>query len=61
MLYSEYTVLNVNSSLWHGEIERDNLNMCSTMMIELWTRKKEIGDEVENDVQDMGGYEKSVV
>jgi hypothetical protein len=31
------------------------------MMVELWTRKTEMGDEDENDVEDMSGYENSVV
>jgi len=31
------------------------------MMIELWTRKREMGDEDENDMEDMGGYDKSGV
>jgi len=31
------------------------------MMVELWTRKREIGDEDENVVEDMSGYEKSGV
>ena len=31
------------------------------MMLELWTRKREIGDEDENDVEDTSGYEKSGV
>jgi len=31
------------------------------MMLELWTRKREMGDEDENDVEDMSGYEKSAV
>jgi len=29
------------------------------MMAELWTRKREMGDEVENDMEDTSGYEKS--
>jgi len=29
------------------------------MMVELWTRKREMGDEDENDMEDMSGYEKS--
>ena len=28
-LYSAYAVLGVNSSSWHGEIERDELTWCS--------------------------------
>jgi hypothetical protein len=31
------------------------------MMVELWTRKREMGDEYENDGQDMSGYVKSRV
>jgi len=29
------------------------------MMVELWTRKREMGDEDENDVEDKRGYGKS--
>jgi hypothetical protein len=29
------------------------------MMVELWTRKREMGDEHENDVDDTREYEKS--
>jgi len=31
------------------------------MMLELWTRKREMADEDENDVEDTSGYEKSGV
>jgi len=31
------------------------------MMVELWTRKREMGDEDENDMEDMSGCEKSGV
>jgi len=31
------------------------------MMVELCTRKREMGDEDENDVEDMSGNEKSAV
>jgi hypothetical protein len=30
-------------------------------MIELWTRKRQMGDEDENDVEDMSRYDKSGV
>ena len=30
-------------------------------MVELWTRKREMGDEDENDVEDTSGYEQSEV
>jgi len=61
MLYSVYAVLGVNSWSCHGEIERDDLTLCSAMMVEMWMRKREMGDEDENDVEDMSGYEKSGV
>jgi len=31
------------------------------MMVELWTRKREMGDEDRNNVEDMSGYEKAGV
>jgi hypothetical protein len=31
------------------------------MMVELWTRKREMGDEDENDMENMSGYEESQV
>jgi len=34
MLYSVYAVLGVNSLSWHGEIERDDLTLCSAIMVE---------------------------
>jgi len=61
MLYSVYAVLGVNSWSCHGEIERDDLTLCSAMMVELWMRKRKMGDEVENDMEDTSGYEKSGV
>jgi hypothetical protein len=42
-LYSVYAVLSVNSCSWHGEIERDDLTLCSAMMVELWMRNREMG------------------
>ena len=50
MLYSVYAVLSVNSWSWHGEIERNNLTLCSGMMLELLTRRRVMGNEDENDV-----------
>jgi len=50
MRYSVYAVLGVNSWSCHGEKERDDLTLCSAMMVELWTRKREMGDEDENDI-----------
>jgi len=31
------------------------------MMVELWTRKREIGDKNENDMENTSGFEKSAV
>jgi hypothetical protein len=31
------------------------------MMVELWTRKREMGDEDKNDMENTSGYEKSAV
>jgi len=31
------------------------------MMVELWTRKREMGDEDENNMENKSGYEKSQV
>ena len=58
---SVYAVLGVNSSSWHGEIDRDDLTFCSAMIVDLWTRQREIRDEDENDVVDMSGHDKSGV
>jgi len=53
-----YVYISVNSWLWHREIERDDLTLCSVMMAELWMRKREIGDEDESDVADTSEYKK---
>jgi len=42
MLYLVYAGLGVNSWSWPGEIERDDLTVFSAMMVELWTRKREM-------------------
>jgi len=42
-------------------IERDDLTFCCTMMVVLWMRNREMGDEDENDMEDTSGYEKSGV
>jgi hypothetical protein len=31
---------------------RDDLTLCSAMIIEFWTRKREMGDKEENDMED---------
>jgi len=61
MLYSVYAVLGVNSRSCHGEIARDDLTWCSAMMVELWTRWREMGDDDENDIEDTSANEKSGV
>ena len=43
MLYSMYAVLGINLWSWHGEIERNDLTFCSVIIVELWTRKREMG------------------
>jgi hypothetical protein len=67
MLYSVYAVLGecctqcqLKIMTWRDR-ERDDLTVCSAMMVELCTRKREKGDEDENDVEDTSGYEKSGV
>ena len=61
MLYSVYAVLGVNSWWCHGEIARDDLTLCSGMMVEMWMRTREMGDEDENYLEDTSGYERSGV
>jgi len=56
-LYSLYTVLEFNSWSWYKDIERDDVTLCSAMMVELWTTKIELDDEEENDVKNTSGYE----
>jgi len=43
------------------EIERDHLTLYSATMIELWTRKREMRGEDENDWGDTSKYDKSGV
>jgi len=45
MLYSVYAVLSVNWWSWLSELERDNLTLGSTMMVELRTRWTEDGSK----------------
>jgi len=56
-----YAVLSVNSLSWDGEIERDDSTLCSAMMVELWMRNNETGEEDEYDVDDTSGYQTSGV
>jgi len=60
-LNSVYAVLGVNSLSGHGEIEKEDSTLCSAVMVELWTRKRAMGEEDENDVEGTRVYEKSGV
>jgi hypothetical protein len=42
----------------HGQIERYDQTLCSAIMVELWTRKRE-GDIGGNNLEDMSEYQKS--
>jgi len=59
MWYSVNAVLGANWWSSHGEIERDDLILCSGMIFEWWTRKREMGDHDENYVEHTSRYEKS--
>jgi len=48
MLYSVYAVLGMNTWSWHGEIERVYLTLCALVMVELRTRKRDIGRDYGN-------------
>jgi len=61
LFYSEHTVLSVNSWSWHGEIERDDLALGSAMMVELWTRKREMGHDDEYNLENKSSHQKSWV
>jgi len=39
----------------------DHSNLCSAMIVELWTTNREMGDEDLNDVEDTSRSEKSAV
>jgi len=57
MLHLVYTVLAVNSSLWHGEIERDDLTWCSSVIGEFSTWKREIRRDRGNHHEKLGRRE----
>jgi hypothetical protein len=59
MIYSEYAVLSVSLESWHGEIEKDDLSLCSAMLVQLCMRKRAMGDEDENDLEYLSQNEKS--
>jgi len=54
-------VLCGNLLSWPGEIARDEFTLGSRIMTELWTKKREMGDADENDMEDTSRYEKSGV
>jgi len=39
----------------------DDITLCCAMIVQFWMRKREMGDDDENDVEDTSGYEKSGV
>jgi len=43
MLYLVYAVLSLNSGSWHREIGRDDLTLCSAIILELWMRQRDGG------------------
>jgi len=61
MLYPVYAALSVNPWWWHGEIERDDLTLCSCDDGRVVDKKERDGDENESDMEDTSGYEKSGV
>jgi hypothetical protein len=36
-------------------MERNDLTLCSAIMVELWMKKTEMGDYVQYNVEDMSG------
>jgi hypothetical protein len=38
-------------------MERDDITVCSAMIVEMWMRKGEMGYEDEKDAEDTSGYE----
>jgi hypothetical protein len=41
-------------------MDRDGITLCSAMIVELWMRKREMGNEDENNVI-IRGYDKTAV
>jgi hypothetical protein len=56
-----YAVLGVISGLWHGDIERDDITLCSCDDGRVVDKKEGDGEEDENDMEDTSSYEKSGV
>jgi hypothetical protein len=44
-----------------GTDRRDDLTLHFAMIVDLWTRNRELGDEEDNNVDDTSAYEKSGV
>jgi len=61
MPYLVYAALSVNSWWWHGEIERDDLTLCSCDDGRVVDKNERDGDEDESYMEDMSSYEKSGV
>jgi len=53
-LYQVYALLGVHSWLWHTEIERNDLTLCSKVMVEVSTRKREIRGDGGSDYEKLG-------
>jgi len=43
ILYLLYAILSVNCWSCHGEIDKDDVTLCSAMMIERWTKERDQG------------------
>jgi len=56
-----YAIHGLNSRSWHGEIGRNEQPVYYTMMLEMWARKRDMGDEGINNLDDMSGYDKALV
>jgi hypothetical protein len=54
-MYPVDAVLDVNSRSWHGVLDKDDITSSSAMMVELRTRKREMVDGDNNDVEDASG------
>jgi len=61
MLYLVYATLSVTSWWWHGEIERDDLTLCSCDDGRVVNKKERDEEEDMSDMDDTSGYEKSGV
>jgi hypothetical protein len=48
MLYSVCAVISVNLSSRHGEMERNDIMLCSWVVVELRTRRRKMSRDGEN-------------